>query len=146
MRTLTIAVSIAAALALGACGPVAGPAAGPLPAASVALPSPPVAIPGGYRDAALRSVAARLHTTVAALRSGLATTPAATLMTLAKPLGFAQDQLAATVRAGLTDATGAEVGSGSWTAMQAAQVSAFWRSIPDDALIAQVSQWCRGSA
>jgi hypothetical protein len=107
--------------------------------------SPPFTLSDAYRSEALSRIATALHKTDDQIRDDLQRQPTATLMTLAKPQGLAQDQLAASIRAALTAAGESQVRSGTWPPSQAAQLRAFWSAQPDPAIITQVSQWFRGS-
>jgi hypothetical protein len=136
------AVLAIAALALGACTSPSPTDPRPAPPATAPAASPPITLPADYRTTALSAIASRLHTSTEALRTDLAA-PSAILMTLAKPLGLAEDQLAATLRSALTDTGQTEVRSGTWTQSQAAQVNAYWSAEPDPVMITQITQWYR---
>jgi hypothetical protein len=96
-----------------------------------------------YRTAVEQQVATYLHLDIPQLRTQLRSDPEATLMVLAKPLGLAQDQLAAVVLSALNDATDAAVGSGTWTAQQATREKKFWKIQTWPALITEISRWLR---
>jgi hypothetical protein len=139
-----VAVLAIAALTLGACTSTP-PAAPPPPPATAPAATPPITLPADYRTTARSAIATRLHTTIDALRTDLAA-PSMTLMTIAKPLGLAEDQLAGALRSALTDTGQTEVRSGTWTPSQAAQVNAYWAAETDPVLITQISQWYRAGS
>jgi hypothetical protein len=87
------------------------------------------------------AVASRLHLTRAAVASQLRAAPGSTLMNLAKPLGIAEDQLAAAIRRELNRTAGTAVQSGTWTSRQAGDEKRFWASQPAGSLITEISAW-----
>jgi hypothetical protein len=145
-RVVVIAVA-ALACSVAGCGSSGDPVGRQPPPAVTAAPlSPPITLTNGYRSDALSRIASALHETSEQIRSYLRAQPSATLMTLAKPAGLSQDQLAAAIRAALTAAGQSQIRSGTWTPSQAAQLATFWSAQPDPAVITQVSQWFRGTS
>jgi hypothetical protein len=138
---------IALALAATACGRGQSSAQGGVapPAAARAPLSPPVAVSLEDRTAVEQQVAARMRLDPARIRAQLQADPNATLMTAAKPLGLAQDQLAAIILAALNDRADTALRSGTWTAPQASQQKQFWTAQPQPDLIAEISRWFRES-
>jgi hypothetical protein len=134
-----VVLFLGVALAAGACHgnqPVApAPAAAPL--------SPPVAAQADDRSAVCAQVAAGLHADPAQVTAALRADSNASLMTLAKPRGLAQDQLAELILAALRDRADARLRSRAWTAQQAEQDKQFWSAQPQPDLISEVSRWFR---
>lgn len=108
---------------------------------SMARLRPPLAPDRLYRQAVEAGVARRLHTPLTEIESQLRSAPGSTLMDLAKPLGFAQDQLGAVVLASLDDAADAAVRSGRWTPAGAREERRYWTAQPAPSLIAEISRW-----
>jgi hypothetical protein len=137
-----VAIAFSGLVATG-CDGTATTSAPPAPSASSARLSPPIAVSSDYRTAVERQVAVRLHLSPERVRSQLRADPNATVMTLAKPAGLAQDQLASIVLTALRDSGDAAVGSGSWSAQQAEEENGYWASQSQGRLIAEVSVWFR---
>ena len=136
--------------ALAACGmgrpsSQAGVAQQPPPNAFGPSLSAPIAPDASYRTAAARQIAGALRLDQSELRTRLQADSSATLMTLAKPLGLAQDQLAEIVLAALNDAGDLYVRSGNWSQKQAEAEKAFWAAQTQGDLVAEVSRWLRDS-
>ena len=138
---------IALAVAVTACGRGQSTTPGGVapPAATRAPLSPPAPVSLEDRTAVEQQVASRLHLDPAQVRAQLHADPNATLMTLAKPLGLAQDQLGAIILAALNDRADTALRSGTWTAQQANQEKQFWTAQPLPDLIAEISRWFRES-
>jgi hypothetical protein len=146
-RPLTVALLVLLAVSLlagcGRSGFTAGarpPAPPPLVSSRPAL-VPPVTADTHYRHIVEARIAARLRLSTRAIRAQFRADPGSTLMNLAKPLGLAEDQLAATVTAALNHAADAAVQSGTWTARQARDEKRFWKAQPVDSLITEISEW-----
>jgi hypothetical protein len=115
----------------------------PPPNVSAAVPRAPVSLGPDYQAAVTDVVATTMKLSTTRIKADLAAQPDSTLMNLAKPLGFAQDALAASIRSALSAATAAQVRSGTWTPSQAAQLTTFWTAQTDPSLITRISQWFR---
>jgi hypothetical protein len=102
---------------------------------------PPEPVSTTYRSDTERTIAGRLHTTPDAIARQLHAQPGSTLLNLAKPLGFAQDQLGAVVLAGLDDATGTALRDAALTTDQAARETQFWHAQLASSLITETSYW-----
>jgi hypothetical protein len=113
------------------------------PAADASSPplDPPIALDTSDRAAVVEHVAAALHQDPAQLGAALRSDRSATLMTLAKPMGVAQDRLAEIVLAALREVTDLRGSSGSWTQSQVVAETRFWTAQAHGALIAEVSRW-----
>lgn len=146
-RTLCALLVASTAGALTACGTSRPPtvAQTPAPVASAPRLHPPRTANLAYRRAVETDIARRLHTPLAdlesQLRSQVRAAPGSTLMTLAKPLGFAQDQLGTIVLASLDDAADAAVRSGRWTPTGARKEKRYWTAQPAPSLITEVTRW-----
>ncbi|WP_322770338.1 hypothetical protein [Frankia sp. Cr1] len=138
---------IALVLAATACGGGQSSAQGGVepPAATHAPLSPPLPVSLEDRTAVEQQVAARLRLDPAQIRAQLQAEPNATLMTLAKPLGLAQDALGPIILAAVNDRADAALRSGTWTAPQANQEEQFWTAQTQPDLIAEISRWFRES-
>jgi hypothetical protein len=138
-------VTTVTVLALTGCGRdhARTPNTFPVPVASAAPLSPPVAPGPDYRAAVQGYVADQMHLTPQQVRARLQTDPNATLMTLSKPLGVAQDTLASKILSALNKAADSAVRSGGWTIQQATEEKQFWAAQPQPALITEVSRWFR---
>jgi hypothetical protein len=140
------ALLAAGVIVLSGCGASARSTAdlSPRPASPSPL-HPPLAISGSYRRAVETAITQSLHTPLgelqSQLRSQIRAAPGSDLMSLAKPLGFAQDQLGAIVLAGLDHAADAAVRSGRWTPAGARKEKRYWTAQPTPSLIAEVSRW-----
>jgi hypothetical protein len=146
-RTLCALLAVSVAVVFGGCGASprsivehrSRPPASPLPR------QPPLTIDRAYRSAVANSIARGLHTPLGELRSQLLgqvrAAPGSDLMSLAKPLGFAQDQFGAIVIASLDRAADAAVRSGRWTPTGARKEKRYWTAQPVSSLIAEVSRW-----
>lgn len=143
--TACLCAAAATVLALTGCGRDHSPAPNTLPApvASAAPLAPPLAPGPAYRAVVQERVGRRLNLSPQQARASLAADPDATLMTLSKPLGTAQDALAATIVSALNEAADSAVRSGRWTPRQAAEEKRFWAAQPQPALISEVSRWFR---
>ena len=132
-------------VALAGCGRdhARTPSTFPAPIASAAPLSPPVAPGPDYRTAVQASVAYQMRLAPQQIRARLRADPNATLMTLTKPLGLAQDQLAAKILSALNEAADSAVRSGGWTIQQGIDEKQFWGAQPQPALITEVSRWFR---
>jgi uncharacterized membrane protein len=115
----------------------------PAPVASAAPLSPPVAPGPDYRTAVQGYVADQMHLIPQQVRDRLQADPNATLMTLSKPLGIAQDTLAPKILSALNEAADSAVRSGGWTTQQATEEKQFWSGQSQPALITEVSRWFR---
>lgn len=116
----------------------------PPPSVSAVVPTAPLSLGTDYTTAVTDAVATTLKLPAPQISTDLIAQPDATLMTLAKPTGVAQDSLAATIRSALSAATATQVRSGTWTPSQAAQLTTFWTAQTDPSLITRISQWFRG--
>lgn len=116
----------------------------PQPVSSISAVTPPIAADARYRGLVEAGVAARLHLAPATITAQLRATPESTLMTLAKPLGLAQDGLGSIIVASLDHAADAEVRSGRWTTAQAGAEKHYWTAQSPGSLITEVSAWFAG--
>ncbi|MFI5254888.1 MAG: hypothetical protein ACHQ15_05470 [Candidatus Limnocylindrales bacterium] len=141
----SLAILLAASLAVAGCGAQtpASPAGLVQSAADPSSPplDPPVALDASDRAAVVERIAAALHQDPDQLGAQLQSDPSATLMTLAKPLGIAQDRLAEIVLAALSDVTDGRGASGSWTQNEVVAEKQFWAAQTQGALVAEVSRW-----
>ena len=141
----SLTILLVASLAMAGCG-ARTPTSSTESIQSAADPSsppldPPVALDASDRAAAVERIAAALHQDPSQLGAQLQSDPSATLMTLAKPLGIAQDRLAEIVLAALSDVTDGRAASGSWTQNEVVAEKQFWAAQTQGALIAAVSHW-----
>lgn len=138
-------VVLVASLGVAGCGAQtsASPAGSVQAAADPSSPplDPPIALDASDRAAVVEDIAAALHQDPAQVGAQLRSDPSATLMTLAKPLGVAQDRLAEIVLAALIDATDLRESSGAWTQNEVIAEKQFWAAQTQGALIAEVSRW-----
>ena len=102
---------------------------------------PPLPVDAAYQSSVEDTVAARLHSTTAAVARQLRAQRNSTLMNLAKPLGFAQDQLSAAIATGFKKATADAARRHRLTQMQASQLAQFWNAQQDAGLITEASYW-----
>jgi hypothetical protein len=116
----------------------------PQPVSSADALTPPIAADASYRGRVEADVAARLHLAPATITARLRATPGSTLMTLAKPLGLAEDGLGPIIIASLDHAAGAEAHSGRWTPAQAGAEKRYWTAQSPGSLITEVSAWFAG--
>jgi hypothetical protein len=152
-RTLSALVAAAtaiiavAAIILSACGAGTPSTASRPPQRPASPPQlhPPLGTGRAYRRAVEVAIARALHTPLgelqSKLRSQVVAAPGSDLMGLAKPLGFAQDQLGRIVLASLDQAADAAVRSGRWTPNGARKEKRYWKAQPAPRLIAEVSRW-----
>jgi hypothetical protein len=142
-RLLLVLFAFAFAGTAASCGTTqrAGTALPSAPSASSPALHPPIAVSASFQHDVEASIAGHLHSTLASLHTQLAATPDSTLMNLAKPLGLAEDQLAAIVRSSMAGATDASVRTGRWSHAQGAREKRYWATCADPVLIAEVSHW-----
>jgi hypothetical protein len=115
--------------------PPADPSSAPL--------APPTSPEAAYRSRVTQQVTDALQQSRDQLAAQLQADPQATLITLAKPLGIAQDRLAQIVLDALNDAADANGTARLWTPQEVAAEKAFWASQDQGQLIAEVSRWLR---
>jgi hypothetical protein len=97
-----------------------------------------------YRSRVAQQVADALQQPRDRLAAQLRADPQVTLMTLAKPLGVAQDRLAQIVLAALDAASDAYGADGRWTPQEVDAEKSYWASQDQGPLVAEVSRWLRG--
>jgi hypothetical protein len=146
-RSLCALLAVSVTVVLSGCGasPRSTVDRRPQPPASPSPLRPPLAVDRAYRDAVGISIARDLDVPLGELklqlRSLVRAAPGSDLMSLAKPLGFAQDQLGAIVLASLNRAADAAVRSRRWVPAGARKEKRYWTSQPAPSLIAEASRW-----
>jgi hypothetical protein len=142
-RALAVLATACAAATFAGCGASrTSLVAQPPPASLSAAPlRPPITPTSAYRAQVEARIAHDLHVSLRSIRSQLRAAPGSTLVSLAKPLGLAQDQLGAIVLTSLDHAVDAAVGSGRWTPAGARKEKRYWMAQSAPSLIAEISRW-----
>jgi len=105
--------------------------------------APPISPDAAYRARVVGQIADALQQDSGQLAAALRADAQSTLMSLAKPLGVAQDRLAQIALTALDEAADAYGQAGTWSAQQVTAEKAYWGSRSQGPLISEVSRWLR---